>query len=71
MKLIDQLKELIKEESDKLVCETHPEVCSMRDSSYDKLERLVLEIIFADTTPVSVQTALAFLEQELTDDLTN
>lgn len=67
----DQLKQLIKEEANKLVCETHPEVCSMRDASYGKLEGLVLEMIFAGKEPVSVQTALAFLEQELTDDLSN
>ena len=62
---LDQLKSLIKEETQKLVCETHENVCALRDQAYPKLEDSVIRIIFAEREPVSVQTALAELEQEL------
>lgn len=61
----DELKALIKDESGKLICQTHPQACFMRDQNYPQLESLVLGLIFQEEEPVSVQTALAQLEQEL------
>ena len=65
MNEMDQLKKLIKEEVDKLVCDTHEHVCYLRDTSYPKLEESIIKIIFAEEEPVSVQTAIAELETEL------
>jgi hypothetical protein len=65
MDAFDKLKETIKKEADQLMCETHPEICRLRDESYPRLEQLVLDVIFAEQAAVSVQTALAELEIEL------
>lgn len=62
---MEELNQLIEEESKELICETHPKVCALRDANYAKLETLVLQMIFAEDEPVSVQTALAQVEQEL------
>ena len=62
---LEALKQLIKEEADKLICETHPECCRLRDESYPKLEVMVLNKIFEEEEPVSAQTALAEIELEL------
>jgi hypothetical protein len=65
MELLAELKEQIKQEADNLICETHPEVCRLRDEAYTRLEHLVLEKIFEEEEPVSAQTALAEIEIEL------
>lgn len=67
MKPIDQLKSIIRQESDKLICDTHPESCRLRDMNYPHYESLVLDFVFKDEEPVSVQTAIAQVEQELSD----
>lgn len=66
-----KLKVLIKDKAKILACETHPQVCSLRDSNYPKLEELVISQLFQDREPVSVQTALAQIEQELGDAIVN
>lgn len=66
MQSLDQLKAIIKEATDELICETHPEVCRLREESYPNLERLILDFVFKEEEPVSVQTAIAEIEQELT-----
>lgn len=65
-KHFEELKEMIREEADKLMCETHPEVCRLRDEAYSRLQSLVLDKIFEEQEPVSAQTAFAEIEQELT-----
>ena len=65
MKGLETLKGYIKEEAEKLICETHPECCSLRDQNYEHFQSLVLDFIFEEEEPVSVQTAIAQLEQEL------
>lgn len=66
MNTFDDLKALIREESDELICETHPEVCALRDANYDRLEELVMDrLLNSEEETVSVQTALAELEMEL------
>lgn len=67
MQAIQELKQIIRREADQLMCETHPEACRLRDINYPHFEGLVLDFIFKETEPVSVQTALAQLEQELSD----
>ena len=62
---INILKELIRREADRLLCETHPLVCALRDDSYPSLEGQILNIIQHSGKAISVQTALAQLEQEL------
>ena len=62
---MQELKQIIKTQTDKLICETHPEVCRMRDASYPRLESLILDFVFQEEEPVSVQTAIAEIEQEL------
>ena len=62
---LNELRQIIKDETNKLICETHPEVCRLRDSSYPRLETLILDFVFKEEEPVSVQTAIAELEQEL------
>ena len=64
-KQLDQLKKMIREEADKLICETHPHVCDLRDMNYNKLEKMVTNVLFQDEEPVSIQTAFAELEREL------
>ncbi|MEO0338517.1 MAG: hypothetical protein AAF242_04815 [Bacteroidota bacterium] len=66
MEELDELKTIIKEATDELICETHPEVCRLRDQSYPNLEKLILDFVFKEEEPVSVQTAIAEIEQELT-----
>lgn len=68
---LKELKFLIKQEADKLICETHSEVCALRDINYPHLEQLVMQLIFKDREAVSVQTALAQLDQELGDAIVN
>jgi hypothetical protein len=62
---LQELKSLIESECNELMCEIHPEVCSLRDHNYPKLEGLLIDQIFKGDEPVSVQTAIAELEQEL------
>ena len=64
-KELQALKELIQREANQLICETHPEACRLRDENYAQFEQLVLDFVFQETEPVSVQTAMAQLEQEL------
>ena len=61
---LKQLKAAIKRETDKLICETHPEVCALRDSNYSRLEELVIAEVLSDKylVGVSLQTVLAGLE---------
>ena len=61
---LKQLKAAIKRETDKLICETHPEVCALRDSNYSRLEELVIVEVLSDKyiDGVSLQTVLAGLE---------
>lgn len=61
------LKGLIEEEANKLICETHPNVCELRDQNYDQMEEQVMVFIFQDDEAVSVQTAFARMEQEMGD----
>ena len=63
---LNELKQIIKDQTSQLICETHPEVCRLRYSSYPRLEKLILDFVFKEEEPVSVQTAIAELEQELT-----
>jgi len=65
MTKLEELKSLIKSESDKLICETHPETCLLRDENYPHFEQIVLSFIFQDDEPTSAQTAFARLEQSL------
>ena len=65
MDSLTELKGLIKKTADELICETHPEVCRLRDESYSKLELIVLDKMFEEEEPVSAQTALAEIEMEL------
>lgn len=61
------LKAAIKRETDKLICESHPGVCALRDGNYGRLEELVIQQILADRDSelVSIQTILAGLEREI------
>ena len=59
------LKNLIRTEADRLLCETHPRVCALRDENYLSLEGQILGILHSSKEALSVQTALAQLEQEL------
>ena len=61
---LKQLKAAIKRETDKLICETHPEVCALRDSNYSRLEELVIAEVLSDKylDGFSLQTVLAGLE---------
>lgn len=63
---MEELKALIKTETDRLICETHPEVCALRDQNYARLESIVLDrLLLSAEAEISVQTALAELETEL------
>lgn len=55
----------IKKEADELICETHPEVCSLRDSNFSRLQDLVIDRLSEPGETISIQTALAEIEQEL------
>jgi len=61
------LKAAIKRETDKLICESHPGVCALRDSNYARLEELVIAEVLTDreVEPKSIQTILARLERVL------
>ena len=63
---LKQLRAAIKRETDKLICETHPEVCALRDSNYSRLEELVIAEVLSDKylDGGSLQTVLAGLEIE-------
>lgn len=65
--LLQQLRVAIKAEINALECATHPEICNLRGGNYPELERMVLnELLSGDIeAAVSVQTALANLEVEL------
>lgn len=65
MEELTALKAIIREESEQLICETHPEVCALRDRNYPHLESILLERLLNGELEVSVQTALAELETEL------
>ena len=60
------LTALIQEEAHNLLCETHPEVCKLRDENFLLLQEKVTAKLMASKEVISVQTALAELEQELT-----
>ena len=61
----DELSALIRACADRLLCETHPNVCAIRDGNYPELETKVIQTLNASEDPMSVQTALALLEEEL------
>jgi hypothetical protein len=66
MEQLAALQAIIREESEELICETHPEVCALRDANYARLEELVIDRLLGnEEEEISVQTALAELEQEL------
>lgn len=65
--IINTLEALIRQEADALLCETHPRVCALRDDNYPALEGQILHILRSAAEAISVQTALAQLEQELGD----
>lgn len=69
MSVLNELKAIIQEESEALLCETHPQACRLRDDNYAHFEALVLDLIFQEEEPVSVQSALAELERELGESL--
>ncbi|MEL6661029.1 MAG: hypothetical protein AAFR36_31555 [Bacteroidota bacterium] len=62
---MEELKAIIAQITGDLICETHPEVCKLRDSNYPHLESLLHERLLNDEAVVSVQTAIAELETEL------
>ncbi len=62
----DELSALIRACADQLLCETHPLTCALRDGDYDALQGKIIQILNASEDPMSVQTALARLEEELT-----
>jgi hypothetical protein len=68
---IQKLKELIKQEAEKLLCETHPSVCQLRDVNYSRLEDLVMTELEGYDYDISVQSALANIETDLGDNDTN
>lgn len=65
--LLKDLKRAIKRETDKLICESHPNVCALRDKNYARLERLIIDEVVSDryADGVSLQTVIAGLEGEL------
>lgn len=67
-KLLQDLKKTIKRETDKLLCEAHPNICELRDSNYQRLETLLIQEVLSDKyeEAPSVQTVIAELEIELT-----
>jgi hypothetical protein len=66
MEQLEALQAIIREESEQLICQTHPEVCALRDTNYARLEELVIDRLLGnEEEEISVQTALAELEQEL------
>jgi hypothetical protein len=66
MEQLEALQAIIREESEQLICQTHPEVCALRDANYARLEELVIDRLLGnEEEEISVQTALAELEQEL------
>ena len=52
---------LIQKEADKLLCETHPEVCKLRDENFLLLQEKITAKLMASKEVISVQTALAAL----------
>jgi hypothetical protein len=60
-----KLKNLIKGVCDELICETHENVCRLRDENYPNLESMIINRMFKDGQTVSAQTAIAELEMEL------
>lgn len=61
------LKAAIKTQTEALICQTHPQVCALRDQNYARLEQLLLSEIFSNkyAQAPSIQTAIASLEIEL------
>jgi hypothetical protein len=66
-KLLQDLKAAIQSTTSELICETHPNICELRDKNYSKLETLIINEILSDkyAESPSVQTAIANLEGEL------
>ncbi len=65
------LKEAILLIANGLLCETHQHVCDLRDTAPDNLVQQVEAILAAAEPAISIQTALAQLEQELAEADTN
>jgi hypothetical protein len=61
------IEQEIKTQLQRLLCETHKEVCAMRDESINITVQRVLHIIQTSTEPISIQTAIAQLEGQLAD----
>ena len=66
--LLDKVKSAIREHANALLCETHPNVCNLRDEDYPLLEAQILSIIQASDELISIQTALAELEETLSEE---
>lgn len=58
------LEAIVKELAAKLICETHPNVCALRDSDPEALVSKVTAIITSSPTSISIQTAFAVIETE-------
>ncbi len=58
---LEQLKALIRQVADDLLCETHPSVCNMRDKTYNELEMLVIDLS-QKYDAETVQEAFALIE---------
>ena len=63
--MLAQLNSLIKSEADELIWESPTNVCALRYLNFPRLEELTLIQISKGEEAVSVQTAFAELEQEL------
>ena len=66
---LGELKILIRKCVDELLCETHPNVCRLRDHehTYPLLEQQVIERLMESKEPLAIQTVLANLEPALGD----
>lgn len=65
--LLIKVKSAIREQAFALLSETHPNVCELRNDDYSLLESQVLATIQASDELISVQTALAQLEEVLSE----
>jgi hypothetical protein len=61
------LEQEITKQLQRLLCETHKEVCAMRDENIESVTKRVLRIIESSTEEISIQTAIAQLEEQIAD----
>lgn len=64
---MNELNKKIKQLSQSLLCETHPNVCALRDENLDQLVAKVKNMIISNTETMSIQTAFAELETALAE----